>query len=156
MSCLCFSRKFNSVHIQIKLFRSLFANHSDSGPGHGIACGTLVLCTLFSNGRDASSSGVWMVYEFVDQSLGVIDLPSLTHISSLENECSHGGHIFACAKVWWSSVTRLRAMPNDCPKFRPVILGFIWDALVLQGKLIMLYISCYQETTEFLSWRAWL
>ena len=40
-----------------------------------------------------------MVDEFVDQSLRVIDLPSLTHILSLVYECGHGGHIFACAKV---------------------------------------------------------
>ena len=95
------------------------------------------------------------VDEFVDQSLRVIMLPTVTHIFSLVYECGHGGPILACAKVWWSWVTRLGAMPNDCPKFRPVILDFDRDALVLQVKLMMLYISCHQETNEFLSWRAW-
>ena len=45
-------------------------------------------------------------------------------------------------------------MPNDCPNFRPVIPDFVRDALVLQVKLMMLYISCHQKTTKFLSWRA--
>ncbi len=59
------------------------------------------------------------VDEFVVQSLRVIELPTLTHILSLVCECGHGGHIFACAKVWWSWVTRLGAMPNHLSKILP-------------------------------------
>ena len=96
---------------------------------------------------------VRVVDDFLDQSFRLFESPTLSDIVSLVYKCGYGGHIFACAKLWWWLVTRLGALPTDCPKYRPVILGFFQDALVLQ---VNLKIFCCQDTTVSLSWWAWI
>lgn len=49
----------------------------------------------------------------------IFSSPRSSHSYLLYKLVTVASFLVACAKVWWSSVTRLGAMPSDCPKHRP-------------------------------------